>query len=205
MKREGSQYEQLLKHIQELEHQNQLQAQEVRLLHHQVAEEKQRSSELTTKLQTVQALQLAVFSGLKKGKLFDLVVEGVVTQGGWDTSFIISIGEEDSEVLASYNATKKQLDHLTSHLHRNPIVTESYAKHHTLLTHEAEQHHTLVLRSLFQSEEVVLLPIVRGGHCYGYLVACDTHGTKHLKRHHREDVDFLAHLTKTLAYAAELS
>ena len=100
---------------------------------------------------------------------------------------------------------EQQIDHLVEHLHRNPIVTDAHGAGHALLTHEAEQHHALVLRSLFQSEAVVLLPIVRGGRAYGYLVACDTHGTKHAVRHHRDDVDYLAHLTKLLAYAAELA
>ena len=88
MKRtEGSKYEQLLTHIQELEGSNDRQAQEVRSLRHALDDAKRHAAELTAKLQGVQALQVAALSGLKRGQIYRLVAQAVVTQAGWDVAF----------------------------------------------------------------------------------------------------------------------
>jgi signal transduction histidine kinase len=206
--REGQQYEHLVQHIQELESQKLTLERESRALQHQLEVQRGLSSRRLTQLKTIQTLNLGVFSGLREEEIFKLACQSVVHQVGWDTAFVITMSGGRGNVLATHQATEKQISHLKDYLHQNPVVMEAYTHHQSLSTRNATAKQVLVLRSLFQAEEVVMLPILFGEHCYGYLVACDTHiiTSKIAVRHDsQEDTEFLASMANLLAYAIQQS
>lgn len=206
--REGQQYEHLVHHIQELEHQQLTLERELRAAHHQADQQRKLSSRRLTQLKTIQTLNLGVFSGLQESEIYKLACQSVVHQVGWDTAFVITMSGGRGNVVASYQATEKQISHLNDYLHQNPVVMEAYTHQHSLSSLNGDDRHSLVLRSLFQADSVVLLPILFGEHCYGYLVACDTHvhtDEKEIAHTSQEDTEFLASMANLLAYAVQQS
>jgi signal transduction histidine kinase len=205
--REGQQYDELVHHIQDLEHQKLSAERELRSVQHLLDQQKKLSSRRLTQLKTIQTLNLGVFSGLREHEIYQLTCQSVVHQVGWDVAMVITMSGGRGNIVASYQATEKQLAHLKDYLHQNPVVMEAYTHHQALSTHGSEEKHNLVLRSLFQSDTVVMLPILFGEHCYGYLVACDTH--THLgeavQHASSDDTDFLASMANLLAYAVQQS
>ncbi len=207
--REGTQqYEHLVHHIQDLEHQKLALERELRSVQHLLEQQHRLASRRLTQLKTIQTLNLGVFSGLREEEIYQLACQSVVHQVGWDVAFVMKMTGGRGNIIASYQATEKQLSHLHDYLHQNPVIMEAYTHHQTLSTQSSEDRHTLVLRSLFQSDDVVMLPILFGEHCFGYLVACDTHthhGDGKVSHASTDETEFLASMANLLAYAVQQS
>jgi transcriptional regulator with GAF, ATPase, and Fis domain len=156
-----------------------------------ISEQEAEIRQLTHKLQQannlaarreVQARALQVLGsqllGLSDSKnVPTLLVNVLVTQLGWDTGWMIHLDGHEVTILANAQATQKQIAHVQDYLGRSEVFLQAYAHKKVVSTLDSKNPDLLALRVLFQTDEVVAVPVLSGEHVYGYLVAC-AHSTK---------------------------
>src|ERR1044072_4057853 len=169
---EEKDYDALITHIQEHEHTAQQAGQRQRSLEHELEQQRKLAAKRLLQLKTMQTLSLGIFSTLQAEEIYHLTCQTVVHQLLWDSAFVIDFQDQQGMVLGSYQATQKQLQHVGEYLGQNKYFREAYAQRIALSTYTTRDTAALALCSLFQTDEVVAMPIQFGEQMYGYLVAC---------------------------------
>lgn len=196
-------YEQLVEHIATLEHEKQGLEQQLRTIEHDTANQRKLSAKRLLQLKTLQTLSLGMFSTLQPKDIYDLTCQTVVHQLQWDAAFIVHFSANRGVITAAYQATQKQLDNLRDYLGDSVQFKEAYAQRVALSTYDSSDTSSLALRALFQTDEVVAMPIQFGDQLDGYLVAC--HHSQRIQARSHEDLDFLAVLASEIAHAVQNS
>ena len=108
---------------------------------------------------------------------------------------------EEGKVLAAYQVTEGQLEHIRTYLPSNEVLRIAYAQRIALNTYNSTDATALALRTFFQTDEVVAMPVLFGEQFYGFLIVC-AHTTQNDTRG-PEDVEFLATLASQIAHAVQ--
>lgn len=174
---------------------------DLRQLQHRLDQAEAVASRREVQARTLNTLNLSLFNMLEPDQMYALVAECLVYQLGWDTGWVISLKERRTVILASYQATQKQIGHVQDYLAQDQGFVEAYAHRQALCSIGSKDPAMLGLRSLFQTDEVVAMPIQFGEQLYGYLIAC-AH-TQQGRRRNPEDVDFLSSLATLVAHASQ--
>jgi signal transduction histidine kinase len=194
-------YDALVEHIQTQQQEIADLKRSMHVLEHQAKKQEKLAEKRRLHVKTTQTLNLGIFSVLEASQVYQLACQSVVHQLQWDAAAVVSFEGSKGVILASYQFTVKQLDHLKEYLGENVALREAYTQRVALSTSKRDDTAALTLRSLFHTDEVVALPIFFGEQFYGYLIAC-AHG---VHRHDRdeEDVEFLATLASQLGHAIQ--
>ena len=186
------------------------QEQQIAVLTRQLAVKKQESvitrgqlTVLHTHVQTLNTLSQGLFSLLDANEIYQLVCRSVVHQLDWDSAFVIDLQPNDTTVLAYYQVTEGQVRHVTGFAHKTPHLVQAYARHEVINTFISQNTAALALRVLFQTDEVVAVPLSLEENSFGYLVAC-AHGTARPKRT-EQDFHFLSLIATLTAHAVQSS
>lgn len=192
-------YEHLLTHIQEQEQAFQQEAQAKRAAEHQLTEQRGLAAKRLSHLKLFQAFSLGLLEERKEGALYDFVCQTAVRELLWDSAFVVQLATEGGAVLGSSQSTQKQLLYLKNYLSTCKPLVAAYAQQAAVSTYEGKDADALALSALFQTDEVLALPILSGKTLHGYLVTCShSHrGTSHSL----EDRTFLALLVSLVGPA----
>jgi signal transduction histidine kinase len=193
-------YDSLIEQVQEREARIADLEREIRAQHHAIETAQRLAGKRHVQVKTMQTLNLGVFSLLDARQIYLLACQSLVHQLGWDSAFAITL-EGQGEVLASYQVTEKQRDHVATYISQNPSLKEAYSQHAALSTYSLSGAPALALRTLFHTDEVVAMPMIFGDHFFGFIVAC-AHTKKNDMRG-AEDVDFLSMLASQIAHAVQ--
>lgn len=172
-------------------------------MEHELTQQRELAAKRLMQLKTIQALSLGIFGHIVTEHIYQLACQTIVHQLLWDTAFVVSFQNEEAQVVASYQATQKQLDHLHAFLASSKPLQAAYHERVPVSTFESNNTTALSLTSLFQTDHVSAVPIIFGEELYGYLVACShTHRGEH---HGSEDREFLSVLASQVGYAVQQS
>jgi signal transduction histidine kinase len=199
----GESHQQLVEHIHEQEHALQEAARKQRSVEHELKQQRELAARRLSQLKTIQTLSLGIFSRLDVEQIYQLTCQTVVHQLLWDSAFIVNLTEMGAEILASYQATQKQLDHLHGYLASSQAFLSAYTQRIAISTLDSKDTTSLSISSLFQTDEVIALPILFGDQLYGYIVAC-SHTHRGEKRT-EDSIDFLAILASQIGHAVQNS
>jgi len=176
---------------------------EIRQLKHQLARSEAMATKRELQNRTLNTLNLSLFNVLEPEQVYALVSESLVYQLSWDTGWVVTLHERRAVIVASFQATQKQIGHVQDYLGQDLTFTDAYSHRQAISTLSSKEPAALSLRVLFQSDEVVAMPIQFGDQLYGYLIAA-AH-TKSGRKHTHEDVDFLATLATLVGHAVQNS
>jgi len=193
-------YDALIAQISAQEHAAQEAARELRTAAHDAREQRKVAAKAQVQVKTLQTVSLGIASGLGLTDIYALTCQTMVHQLLWDAAFVIAFTGDRAHILASYQATTKQLTHIQEYLPDTAAFLSAYSQRHPFSTYQATDQAALTLRALFQTDEIVGVPIHSGDQLYGYLIAC-----AHTERTKRTalDTDFLPLLAEQLAHAAQ--
>ncbi len=170
---------------------------------HQLTEQKNLVSRLALQIKTMQTLNLGLLSTLEGEQIYTLVCENLVYQLGWDSALVVALRANQAVILGAHQVTQKQLGSIRDYLPGNKDFAEAYVHRQALSTYASSATGTLALRTLFQTDELVALPVLFGEHLFGYLVVCAHNG--HHERPFDHDMNFLASIAAQVAHAVQNS
>ena len=159
------------------------------------------NSRINLQMKTLQTLSMGLFSTLEVKQMYALVCETLVYQLGWDSAFAITLKGSRPLVLASFQATLKQQDHIRDYLGQTPAFMDAYASRNVLSTFTSSDKEAISLKVLFQTDHVVAVPVLFGQKLYAYLVICSH--TLRSKNRGLHDLDFLSALATHVAHAVQ--
>jgi signal transduction histidine kinase len=174
---------------------------QIRHLERELAARDSRLSRLSMQARSIQTLTLSLFGVLDATQIYALVCESLVVQLGYSSAMVFAIRSRRAAILGSSHVTQGQLGHVSDYLGQEPYVLEAYSHKNALTTLRTHDKAALSLRALFQTDEVIAMPILFGERLFGYLAVC-LHGQA-ATRHANDDVEFLASLAGQLGHAVQ--
>ena len=149
-------------------------------------------------LQTLQTVCCSALELEQPKELFLEAIRAIVTQLHWSSAMVIQLVGDDITVLAAYQSTEGQLQHIRRFGAKTPALVSAALASREISTFKNQDTEALALRVLFSTDNVIAVPILAHGLQYGYLVAC-SHGVE--QRNSPTELQFLANLATVLASA----